>query len=844
MDTLSPQDRDLVARTILSEAGNDGDAGMAAVASVIKNRVDSGQFGSSPSRVVLAPGQFEPWSLPRQHPNNPSRVATSSPDYQHAASIADSVWAGTVPDQTGGATHFYSPIDQAALGRKAPSWASGTPLAQIGHHAFYAPNGQVQQAPNLDQTAASLGLTRGAAPPVASASPVAAPSPDLDDTAASLGLTRAGKMPPPAVAPGTVTQATPTVQSQAAALLQHPGATGTGFGGSVVEGMPIIGPAFEAMRAAGETAVDPTSTFYHNMLVNQEAQRQYAAANPLTAGFGNVTGAGIVTAPFGMTGIGGRTLGLTGSTLGARFYGGTIGGGVLGGLDAAARGQDPISGAETGAAFGGGGVLAGEALGAGVRAGSSALYRPPGPLSGVNPIGRGWLATALANETPQSLAAARARMGPFGFAADINPSMTDLAAGVAVRAEPPASQTVSEAYRLRQAGAPQRINDAVNRAMGPPVDMVQRQQDIIAARSAAADPLYNQWRTMQVFPTPQLKALIPRLEAAGAFDQAEKLSGITGEPINRNFFTTGPQKAYPTTQTWDYVKRGLDSKIDQAYASGDNTTARALVNLRQQLVTEIGNTPAGQVWQQARQAFAEPSGLIDQIAAGRDTFLGGRSGTSVDELRHELQGLSQPELMARIQGMRSAVSDTMGDTVNGGTTLRNKLLAPNNQDKLRLMLGQGRAQDLIDSLNQETYLAGQAQYVRPQAGSATGGRTRAGNALDAPPLPHWNPNLAEPLSFIPPSWIDALRPSTVLQGSRDATYAGARQQLPSVLLGRGPTLDDLLADIRAEGANRAQAANRGQVARSVLTGALTGPASELYRLRAAPYQGALASPAQ
>ena len=47
-------------------------------------------------------------------------------------------------------------------------------------------------------------------------------------------------------------------------------------------------------------------------------------------------------------------------------------------------------------------------------------------------------------------------------------------------------------------------------------------------RAAAADPLYEQWRTMQVHPTPAIKALIPRLEKSGAFTMAQELSDTVG----------------------------------------------------------------------------------------------------------------------------------------------------------------------------------------------------------------------------------------------------------------------------------------------------------------------------
>lgn len=126
-------------RTILGEAANEPPQGQAAVASVILNRVASGKYGKSASDVVLAPNQFEPW-------NNRSKelmaIKPTSSQYQNVSDIVDMVNSGDIPDQSQGATHFFSPVSQAALGRSAPSWAKN-PITKIGGHVFFAPEGKV-----------------------------------------------------------------------------------------------------------------------------------------------------------------------------------------------------------------------------------------------------------------------------------------------------------------------------------------------------------------------------------------------------------------------------------------------------------------------------------------------------------------------------------------------------------------------------------------------------------------------------------------------------------------------------------------------------------------------------
>jgi hypothetical protein len=213
---LDPAHRDLAIRTVYGEAANEPDQGQAAVAAVIKNRVDAGRYGgNSVPAVVLAKNQFEPWG----NTDARARMMGLKPDdprYQKIGSIVDQVFSGQMEDPTAGATHFVAPAAQAALGRQMPSWAQGDGQA-IGRHTFFAPEGRVQPKggdwwandPVADQPQQS-------APPAAAAAvqgastPVPAPSP-LGDRVAKLW-----ENPPPG---GLVSMIKPVVQG-ATTLMQ------------------------------------------------------------------------------------------------------------------------------------------------------------------------------------------------------------------------------------------------------------------------------------------------------------------------------------------------------------------------------------------------------------------------------------------------------------------------------------------------------------------------------------------------------------------------------------------------------------------------------------------------
>lgn len=134
---LTPQQLDVLTRTVLGEAANQGIPGMAGVASVIRNRAQSGKFPSDPTQVALQPWQFSAWNSANHGGNNVGRNADpSSRSYQDAAAVVNAVFNGQIADPTNGALYYHT-------GAVHPSWdQSMTPTAQIGAHTFYAPQGQ------------------------------------------------------------------------------------------------------------------------------------------------------------------------------------------------------------------------------------------------------------------------------------------------------------------------------------------------------------------------------------------------------------------------------------------------------------------------------------------------------------------------------------------------------------------------------------------------------------------------------------------------------------------------------------------------------------------------------
>ncbi len=128
---MTEDQADYLARTIYGEARGEGLRGMQAVANVVMNRVKAASwYGASVKDVCLKPYQFSCWN--ENDPNRAKILAATPVQLAQARNIAEQAIAGTLPDITGGATHYHAKSVN-------PYWAASmTKTATIGSHIFYA----------------------------------------------------------------------------------------------------------------------------------------------------------------------------------------------------------------------------------------------------------------------------------------------------------------------------------------------------------------------------------------------------------------------------------------------------------------------------------------------------------------------------------------------------------------------------------------------------------------------------------------------------------------------------------------------------------------------------------
>ena len=136
--------RELLARLIKCEAGGEGDDGMAAVASVVRNRADVpyGEFfrvsqGGDIRKIIEQPGQFVCMRSTVGGEYNSQNVWNMDPEEIHYQ-IADWVLAGNAFSAVGDSLFFYNPYSETCPTYFPPN-GMGVAYNRINQHCFYRP---------------------------------------------------------------------------------------------------------------------------------------------------------------------------------------------------------------------------------------------------------------------------------------------------------------------------------------------------------------------------------------------------------------------------------------------------------------------------------------------------------------------------------------------------------------------------------------------------------------------------------------------------------------------------------------------------------------------------------
>lgn len=320
--------------------------------------------------------------------------------------------------------------------------------------------------------------------------------------------------------------------------------------------------------------------------------------------------------------------------------------------------------------------------------------------------------------TSSNVEALNAEAHPETLFGETTPSLQGETSAIA--SEPGvAKNVVSEALDARQAATPARLDQLLTGTFGERVNIAQKVRDLETAQANKSTPLYDAWSKTIVPPTPELTALMPRLQAAGVVASAQKRLGIKGLPAQQTMAPSAPgalgrmvpasksvlssadlgigdpamrQVSAPTARAYDFMKQGLDAQIQKALNQGGQAgLVHDLAELKGSLVSAIDNHPDARVagvWKAGREAYAAPARIIDAQRMGTNFF---NPKNSLDDMQIKMAAATDAEKDGFMTGFRDAASHTLRGSVRGDANLRNIVSSPEARDKIAWAVGAERA---------------------------------------------------------------------------------------------------------------------------------------------------------
>jgi hypothetical protein len=469
------------------------------------------------------------------------------------------------------------------------------------------------------------------------------------------------------------------------------------YGASKASGLPEWLGGFRAPIGAARLAYehytgvpgDATETYDRTVADIREHQKQVEEDHPVAFDAAQIGGS-LLPASKVMKATG------MGATLGGAIIRSGAAGGILGGITGAGDANGDLKdraigageGAIVGIPVGAVAPVVGHAVGKGIAAISN--------RAGTEGKAAGKVLNALERDgvTPATLQSRLDSIGPQAMIADIGPNATQQAAVIA--ASPgPGQQTIRGAINARNAGASGRVTNAVNMAMGGPVNYGQIERDIITRRSNAAGPLYRQAYAVPLPPIQEVQDVLATPTGRAAASRAARLSQDEGLPFDPN-----------TVRGVDLIKRTLDDVVSEGQRTGRNNEARIIGNLRDRLVTAVDNHVPE--YAMARDAFAGESAIRDALQAGRNLF---SDQLTPQEIGDQLVAMTSSERDAFMQGARAQIQRIMGTARNDASRVRQLLQKGFNQEKLEMALGPQAADDLMRQVGFETTAANTSHRV-------------------------------------------------------------------------------------------------------------------------------------
>lgn len=240
----------------------------------------------------------------------------------------------------------------------------------------------------------------------------------------------------------------------------------------------------------------------------------------------------------------------------------------------------------------------------------------------------------------------------------------------------------------RQAGQQDRlVNDATSLAgTGGRTNIPKTIEAFGAARDAKAEEMFGQLRQSPPMNGVYVASILRTPSGMQAVKQAERiLSDTPGGKFAPIFDVHGKARAL-TFDEVKAIKGAFDDLIGQSpvtplQSGGLGKTGRAaVINLKNQFLNVADQHFPG--YADARQAFAEPSAIMNALNDGKDFF---SRGWSKDELSLTMEKMSDPEKRAFVQSGMEELASRIESGMKGYDRTRKFILPVEMQARIRLL---------------------------------------------------------------------------------------------------------------------------------------------------------------
>lgn len=411
--------------------------------------------------------------------------------------------------------------------------------------------------------------------------------------------------------------------------------------------------------------------------------------------------------------------GLTGETFAQRFAGtpyepwARLVGGIIGGV---------------GTSVGTKGVEAARNYSAARSAGESL-----GDILGTDAVKPGAVRRAAQSAADDELSLAKAQatqtqLGPETMAMDLGRQMQGRAEAISLHPGK-AQNTVLDAVEGRTgefgSGARSRIEDTLNKHLGPTENVVKLMDDVDELVRTRAAPAYE--KVMADYPVINVPGEITsRPAVAQAMKGAESLAKNYGEKLSTSETRTllsGPGyhiaddvtlPAQTSLKYWDYVKKGMDQRINGMMRHGmddlssvEKADLGGLLNAKKSLVDYLDGVTGGAYGDARRIAATKPE-LHEAMDFGRSIF---NSKLLPEEVTAHIDGLSIPaQAMAQV-GARRELARVLDSARNDGAKARAFLDTNNNRQKIAILFGEDAAQAIENRVAAENTFQNATQTI-------------------------------------------------------------------------------------------------------------------------------------